>query len=379
MKIWHPARLFNVRVRRRSVAGVLAVLLLAGCGVPSREDIGFPVLGYYAWWMAPHDAEIDLTYIDTLFFFDLSIDSTGAVIYDRGWPEAWQPLITRARATGTRIVPVVTLPDEASFVALFQNPEAVARLRSTLVALALDPASDGLHIDFEVFEQVPAGVAERFVEVVREVRADLVRSGAHVMRPYGAAGLSIFLPAFDYAGVFDEVALAAAVDYVVVQGYDIHWREAPRAGPIAPLRGWEGQNWEAILARYDALGISRNKLFFSVPYYGFEWPTETDLPAAATRGPAQLVTYAPFDSLMPPDFAVPATHRIRESGHRRDSLSGVPYYTYEAADGWYQGWFEDEESLRQKYTFIRSNRLAGAALFALGYDRGRMEPALWKR
>jgi spore germination protein YaaH len=367
--------LFNVSQWLRSIAGaVVCVVLAASCAgqAPSREAVGFPVLGYYAWWMVPQADRLDLSLIDTLFFFDLVVDSTGAVADTRGWPGDWAALIERAHAGLTRVVPVVTMQDEASFAALFQDPVTIGRLRETLVGLALDPASNGLHIDFEVFEPVPAGVREAFTALVVQI-TDEVRA----RRP--GAAVSIFLPAFDRPDVFDEAVLATAVDYVVVQGYDIHWRDAPRAGPIAPLRGWGGENWEGILARYDALGIPRERLFFAVPYYGFEWPTESALPGAATRGPGRLVTYAPFDSLMPPGFSVAATHRIRENGHRRDSLSGAPYYAYEAEDGWRQGWFEDAESLRQKYDFIRQERIGGVALFALGYDRGEMEEALWKR
>ena len=367
--------LFNVPRRLRSiVAAAVCAALLASCAgpAPSREAVGFPVLGYYAWWMAPQADRLDLSLIETLFFFDLVVDSTGALAETRGWPDAWVGLIDRTRAGSTRVVPVVTLPDEASFSALFQDPVAITRLRETLVGLAIDPASDGLHIDFEVFDPVPAGVREAFTALVAGVSFE-VRS----RRP--AAAVSIFLPAFDHPEVFDEAALAAATDFVVVQGYDIHWRDAPRAGPIAPLRGWGGENWEEILARYDALGIPRDRLFFAVPYYGFEWPTESAEPGAATRGPGRLVTYAPFDSLMPPGFSVAATHRIRDNGHRRDTLSGAPYYAYETGDGWYQGWFEDAESLRMKYAFIRRERIGGVALFALGYDRGEMEEALWKQ
>ncbi|MEZ4701144.1 MAG: glycosyl hydrolase family 18 protein [Rhodothermales bacterium] len=388
MKIRLDASFFNVRARWRSIAGGIAcALTLASCAgvAPSRSDVGFPVLGYYAWWMAPQDAEIDLTLIDTLFFFDIEIDSTGAIATDRGWPGAWTALIDRARAASTHVVPVVTVPNEAAFRSLFQHPEAVTRLRETLVALALDPASDGLHIDFEVFSPMPSGTREAFTALVAGVAAEVRAARPVALRPEGGgeatrpyAGLSVFLPAFDRPDAFDETAIAAAADYVVVQGYDIHWKDAPRAGPIAPLRGWGGENWEAILARYDALRIRRDRIVFAVPYYGFEWPTVSDEPGAATRGPAQMVTYAPFDSLMPPDFAVAASHRIRENGHRRDTLSGAPYYAYQGEDGWYQGWFEDRESLKLKYDFIRHERLRGAALFALGYDRGEMEPALWE-
>ncbi len=365
------------RVRSCIVTVLLGLLAFAGLrctpsAAPGREAVGFPVFGYYASWMGDQWTAFDLSLIDTLFFFDLVVDSSGAIVETNGWPYDWQALVTHARAADTRIVPSVTVVDEASFEALFLDPEAVRRLEDTLFDLALDPNADGLHVDFEVFRPMPSGMRDTFSAFYASLAARIAAA-----RP--DHDVSIFLPAFDHPEVFDEVALAAVSDYVIVQGYDIHWRDAPRAGPVAPLRGWQGANWEGILARYDALGIPRDRLYFSVPYYGYEWPTVSDRPGAPTRGPARIVTYAPFDSLMPPDFSVGATSRIRDNGRARDSLSGSPFYVYQDADGWYQGWFEDAHSLQLKYNFVRHNQLGGVALFALGYDRDLLRDALVDR
>jgi spore germination protein YaaH len=48
-------------------------------------------------------------------------------------------------------------------------------------------------------------------------------------------------------------------------------------------------------------------------------------------------------------------------------VSGVPWYAFESADGRIQGWFEDAESLRAKYEFVRSRGLGGIAIFPLAY------------
>lgn len=60
-------------------------------------------------------------------------------------------------------------------------------------------------------------------------------------------------------------------------------------------------------------------------------------------------------------------------GVRRDPASGSPYYTFQDSTGWHQRWFEDAESLRAKYKFVRENGLGGVALFPLAYGN----EALW--
>jgi spore germination protein YaaH len=62
-----------------------------------------------------------------------------------------------------------------------------------------------------------------------------------------------------------------------------------------------------------------------------------------------------------------ALEQAAEHGARRDPASGVPWYSYRDADGWWQGWFEDAESLRAKYDFVRSRGLGGIAIFPLAY------------
>jgi spore germination protein YaaH len=79
------------------------------------------------------------------------------------------------------------------------------------------------------------------------------------------------------------------------------------------------------------------------------------------------LTYAPVNSEMPS-----AMSRALEFGKQRDAVSGSPYYTYEDSTGWYQGWFEDVESLSRKTDFIREMRLGGAAAFPLGYGNAEL-------
>jgi spore germination protein YaaH len=109
----------------------------------------------------------------------------------------------------------------------------------------------------------------------------------------------------------------------------------------------------------------------AVPMYGYEWPTETERPGSATRGEAVEVLLAPPAGLLP---ELPrAREQAARHGLRRDPESGSPYYAFQDATGWRQGWFEDAESLRAKYDFVRERGLGGIALFPLAYG----DAALW--
>ncbi len=103
----------------------------------------------------------------------------------------------------------------------------------------------------------------------------------------------------------------------------------------------------------------------SVPLYGYEWPVDSAEPGATALGPGVVVPYRASPDVLPD--APRAREQARRHGIFRDGVSGSPYYVFEDADGWRQGWFEDAESLRLKYDFARVQGLGGVALFPLAY------------
>lgn len=329
----------------------------------------FRVFGYHAWWMRELWQRYDFGLLDRLMFFELRVTPDGGFEDRYGWPDQWQALRHQAQARGVSVVPTVAVLDAPLFVALLTSEDAARQLRENTMAVIREAGADGVHLNFEVFEPVPAAARAGLTRFVTRLKTDLTR-----YRP--DAQLTLFIPAFDHGEAYDEAALAAACDYLIVQGYDMHWLTAPEAGPVAPLTGWNGANWRSILDRYLALGIPRNKLIMTVPYFGYEWPTTSDQPGAPTRGEGQTLTFAPVDPAYLPLIRISAQQRTAAYGLRRDPVSGSPYYAYRGTDGWYQGWFEDAESLRAKYDFIRRERLAGIAIFLLGYDGGHLDPVL---
>jgi spore germination protein YaaH len=132
--------------------------------------------------------------------------------------------------------------------------------------------------------------------------------------------------------------------------------------------------WPKALAQYLGMGWPREKLLFSLPFYGYEWPVESDAPRAATTGMAQTVTFAPVDAQVLPDIRLNAQQQAQRHGLLRDAGSGSPFYRYQDEQGqWRQGWFEDDVSLAAKLAWLREEGLAGAAVFPLGYDAGAFD------
>jgi len=343
----------------RLVLTLLAVtLLLAGCREAEQQ---FTVIGYHSWWMGDAWSEVDLTAIDELLFFDLSVGPDGTITETNGWPEAWRPMIDAAHLAGTRVKPSLTLFDAEYFTAIFESPSAQDTLLAQTIRLVEYAGADGVHIDFELFDDVSADARANFPRWIRALKRALGPESS----------VSVYTLAIDDFNRYDERRIARAADYLVVQGYDFHWTGGPFAGPNAALSGWGRLNWKAVLARYDSLRVPRSSILMATPYFGYEWPTEHGEIGSPTRGEGRIIAYAPIAERVP-ELGAAALDLAREHGMRRDPESGSPFYAFESDSGWLQGWFDDAESLRTKYDFVHRMRLGGVAVFPLGYDGGRL-------
>ena len=337
-------------------------------GTYQRGDAGFEVYGYHVWWMQDAWRDVPLGALDGVFFFELRADTAG-VTDAQGWPQRWDALRRTARRQGTPLYPTISVQGAERFERVFASSDSARAVLADALAAMRTAGAEGLHLDVEAYRSVSDSARSGFTRFVRRLRGEMP-SGAH---------LSLFAPAFDYADVFDEAALAQVVDRLIVQGYDLHARGGDVAGPVAPLSGWDGNNWQTILSRYDDLGVPRRKLVFAVPLFGYEWPVEGPQPGARTTGAGRSISYAPVDPERLPNLDVSAVERVDEYGKQRDPKSQSPYYVFQDSTGqWRQGWFEDAQSLRAKYDFVRENGLAGVAFFPLGYDDGRLWPALFE-
>jgi spore germination protein YaaH len=348
------------------------LLLASGCATSGPrvaspvEGDRFFVAGYHAYWTGTSWDAYPWDVLDRLYFFEIEVGADGSLADSHGWPSEWRHLVARGREAGVSVVPTVSMHDADAFEQLFASAERVARLVEELTAMLKDmPHLDGIHLDFEVFRPVDLAVRDGFTAFVARLERALEALDPRL-------SLSVFAMAFDDDDVYNERALAELADYLVVQGYDFHHALDERAGPLGATRGWGRLNWTGVLERFLDLGVPLRKIVMAVPLYGYEWPVDGSEPGASTRGEAMILPVAP-----PPDV-VPelprASARAAEHGVRRDTESGVPYYVYQDSVGWRQGWFEDAESLRQKFDFVREHGLGGVALFPLAYGNR----AIWE-
>jgi spore germination protein YaaH len=161
----------------------------------------------------------------------------------------------------------------------------------------------------------------------------------------------------------------------VAQLYDAHWTDSKATGPLMTRERNNPVSIERALARLAKLGVTREAVLLSIPLYGWQWASASELPGAAARGRARLLTFAETPAALMPNDRLVATELAKLHGLRRDA-EGTPYYAYQDGRQWHQGWYEDLESLTRKLAPERTEGYAGLAFFPLGYDKGQIVPEL---
>ncbi len=321
--------------------------------IPKVRVTDKEVFGYLPYWAYDSYPGLNYDLLTTIAYFGVEIDGSGTIVSRHHWPAA--ELIDRAHREGVRVVLTVILFNGSEITRLLASSENRQRLIDNLLVAVKDANADGVSIDFE---GVPS--ADHQKENLVSFMSDL---SAAFHEQIKESMVTMFTPAVDWRHVFDYDALAQVTDGLIMQGYDFHWRTSKTAGPSAPLTGtrWGALNVTNTVDDYlDKTSANTEKLILSVPFFGYEWKTEDDQFESPTQAAGTSIPY----HIAHPNSEV--------YGRLWDSESQTPWYKYWDHE-WFQGWFDNGQSLKLKYDLINNMRLQGAAIWALTYDGQRPE------
>jgi spore germination protein YaaH len=310
-----------------------------------RDRVRTHVLfGYHPYWIADSvTLHYDFSLLSHLAYFSAEVDpATGEMTTVRGWPAV--PVLDRAAAAGVKVQLAVTNFGAANNRALLSSQSARDTLVRRIVSLLRQRDADGVSIDFEA---VPGDQRENLTAFFAALDAALAAA-------LPDAEISAAVPAVDWNDAWDLEALRAHIDLFFLMGYDYFWSGSGTAGPVAPIRG-ATYNVQRSLDDYLQKGVPPQRLLLGVPYYGYDWPVVSGAEGAATTGRAVARTWSYVQDM---------------SGLQQRQWSTTyanPWFSYETAN-WRQVWFDDSESLSEKYDLVLDRSLAGVGIWALGYD-----------
>jgi hypothetical protein len=309
----------------------------------ARENFAFA-----PYWTLPQSGGFDLSGLTTLAYFALDVNADGTLEESGpGWngyeSQALSDLITRAHATGARVVLTIDDFDQGSLNALTASPTAPTTLAAALIPILSEKNLDGVNFDFEgQGNQDQAGLTN----LVSVVSGALRRADPHwqiTMDTYASS-------AGDPGGFYDIPALAPFVDAFFVMAYQLNLGATQSAE--APLTSGMFSDLTT-LEQYTA-AVPAAKVILGAPFFGIDWPTTDGTLHAQATGAATDVAYTQIGNGAEPPYWDPVT----DTG----------WTSYQVGNQWYESYYEDPLGLFDVAQLAAKYGIRGVGIWALGME-----------
>jgi spore germination protein len=259
-----------------------------------------------------------------------------------------QPAVTAMiRSRAVKVLPMIQNTGQYDrFRAMLDTPEKMQAVLDRVVAIALRPEYDGIHIDFEGIDGGDRALLTTFMARLYER-----------VHPFGklvtqAVGAKTTDTRTGWSGAYDYAALAQYNDLIIIMAYDYHYAGGD-PGPIAPI------DWVRRVGGYSASTIGLDKTVLGINLYGYRWIVNK-----SPRERAAGVSYEGAVQLIE-----------RHNGQRGyDQASESEWGRYQVGEEQHEIWFESARSLEPKLAVVTGQGLAGFAFWRLGHE----DPALWQ-
>jgi spore germination protein YaaH/putative cell wall-binding protein len=370
--------------RGAAALGPLATTASGPAG-PLPNGLRKEVLGFLPYWfMDPADiGYIRYDLASTIAYFSIGANSDGTLLTgssanpSTGWA-AWNSsvmttVINTAHAAGVRVVPTITMMawsgDYSAMTAVLTDPARRAKLIGQIASAIGSRNADGVNIDFE---PVPTSLRDAFTAFIRQLKAGLVAAGVG-----SYVTVDAMAGAASWATGYDVTALSATgvADALMVMAYDFSWSGSARAGGVAPITSPYIFDSTDALTAYLQLAPP-GKIIWGIPYYGRTWPTlDNTLNAQTCRATSPPV--CPETTVTSPSssnayYYVGAKKLAGQYGRQWDATGQVPWFDWRdsTTNTWYEGYYDDAQSLGVKYGMVNANDLAGIGIWTLLMDAG---------
>lgn len=342
------------------------------------------IFGWLPYWDL--QAQIDYGAITTIAYFGLGATSDGHINrytgnggyqteYSRWLGNRVDEVISQAHANDVRVVLTIerfawTDGGKAATRALLFSPGARQSLAAEIAAEIQSRGVDGVNLDFE---PILPDTIDEFGLFLGELRSALDAIDPTYQLTFATTG-SQRNAALD---MYREAFSRYAADALVIMGYPLRDIEHNISGGLAPYTATDSYDLKQIVNAYLDRGIEPQDVILALPWYGRDWPTETDAENARVQEDRKL-----YDRARNIGY-VNSLNLAIENGRRYDATEHSAWTAYrtrfclDCPETWSEAYYEDVDTLKFKYDWaVNTKSLRGVGIFALGYDDTK--PEMWK-
>jgi spore germination protein YaaH len=260
----------------------------------------------------------------------------------------------RAEVTNKKVklIPLVINKDFNRDV--MKNILASTSVQDTIITNLINEAQKngyaGWQFNFEAIEAEYRDLYSMFVERAAEkFKAKQLLFSVAVIPRTSEAPIDLPKGSWQYyAGAYDFIRIGRAADFVTLMAYD----QPTSTGPVADI------NWLKDISTYALANIPKEKLSIGIPVYGWIWDTQTGKKIRSTT----------YDKVI--DLVVNKEYTKRGF----DKKLGVGWITYTdpKTKQKLKLWYEDVNSFNIKYDYIRTLKVRGVSIWAIGQEDERI-------
>jgi len=353
-----------------------------GAGM-QREMLGFATY----WELASGDlSDVQYDKVSTFAYFGLTLNMNGGFDNDSGmtgWNSAaLSNLISRAHSAGDRVEVVAKSFSDAAIYPVVSNPSTTGQTAITnIITAARSKGLDGVNIDFEGssdsnYPNIQTDFTNWIASLSRQLKAAIPGAILTVDSYSGSAS---------WSGGFMRIdTLAPYVDDFFIMAYDM---SSPHDLPNAPLAGnYTYTDTTSVQQYLSKVGGNGSKVILGVPYYGYKFSTTSNAWNAPQNTSAiNGCNWNCADVYSDIQWELNSCGASQLSVHW-DSASATPWAAWWSPgsndpcngnhNSWRELYYDDQNSISQKYDLVNSSNIRGAGVWALGYDHGYKE--LWQ-
>ncbi len=215
------------------------------------------------------------------------------------------------------------------------------KLVRDMVDTTLELGLDGINIDFE---GLGAECGEHYIQFLKELSVVCRENGLIL-------SVDNYVP-LNFNQYYRLDIQGKVLDYVIIMGYDEHWRGSGDPGSVASI-GYVSGGLDRTLEQVPA-----EKVVNALPFYTILWQTE------GTKVTDQYVTMNNLKQFLE-DMKVQLVW---------DETTCQNYGEWQSGSALYQIWAEDEESIAVKLNVMNARKIGGVAVWRLGYGT----PEAWE-
>ena len=204
-----------------------------------------------------------------------------------------------------------------------------------LINTALEYGLDGINIDFE---NISLDAGEPFVEFIRELSIPCREHGI-------VLSVDNYVP-MGYTDHYNRKEQGIVADYVIIMGYDEHYKGSATAGSVASIDFVDNGIANTIAQ------VPAEKVINAIPFYTRIWETKGTAVDSQAVGMELAQQYI-------------QDHKITTEW---DEQTCQNYGEYQSGGSYYQVWLEDADSIRVKLNVMQKYGIAGVAEWKLGFE-----------